>query len=44
MEALKEATEEDLTVDTLRLGYVKSDEKQFKICDKKEIEGFLNEL
>ena len=43
IEALKEATEEDLTVDTLRLSYVKSDNKQFKICDKKEIQGFLNE-
>jgi len=42
LNALKESSEDELNKDTLRLGYVKSEEKKFKICSKDENEQFLN--
>ena len=44
LNALKEAIDEDLNRDTLRLGYVKSEDNQFKICSKDEIKKFLDKL
>ena len=42
LNALKESSEDELNKDTLRLGYVKSEEKRFKICTKDENEQFLS--
>lgn len=44
LNALKEAVDEEITKDTLRLGYIKSEDKQFKICSKDEMEAFLTNL
>ncbi|MFX1275321.1 MAG: archaeal proteasome endopeptidase complex subunit alpha [Promethearchaeota archaeon] len=41
LNALKESSEDELNKDNLRLGYIKSEDKQFKICSKEEIEQFL---
>ena len=38
----KESSEDELNKDTLRLGYVKSEEKRFKICTKDENQKFLS--
>jgi len=42
LNALKESSEDELNKDTLRLGYIKSEEKRFKICTKDENEQFLS--
>jgi len=41
LNALKESSEDELNKDTLRLGYIKSEDKQFKICSKDENDQYL---
>ncbi len=41
LNALKESNDDELNKDTLRLGYVNSEEKRFKICTKDENEQYL---
>jgi len=42
--AIKESADEKLTKDNIRLSYIKSEDKSFKICAKDEIDGFLKAL
>jgi len=44
LNTLKESIDEDLSKDALRLGYIKAEEKKFKLCSKEEIDGFLKVL
>jgi len=44
LNALKEAIDEDATKETIRLAYIKSEDKKFTVASKDEIEKFLNEL
>lgn len=44
LNALKGCVDEELTKDTLRLGYIKSEDKKFILCSKDEINGFLKAL
>lgn len=44
LNSLKEGVDEELTKDTLRLGYIKSEDKKFTLCSKDEIDGFLKVL
>jgi len=44
LNAIKESAEETLTKDNIRLSYVKSEDKSFKICKKNEIEGYIKSL
>ncbi|TFF99180.1 MAG: archaeal proteasome endopeptidase complex subunit alpha [Promethearchaeota archaeon] len=41
LDALKEATEEELTKDSIRLSYIKKDDKLFTMATKDEIDSFL---
>lgn len=41
LKALKESIEEDLDKDLIRLAYVKSEDKKYHLCTKKEVEKFL---
>jgi proteasome alpha subunit len=44
LKAIRESTDEDLDNDLLRVAYVKSDEKQYHLCDKDEIAEYLKDL
>ncbi|MGQ4873166.1 MAG: archaeal proteasome endopeptidase complex subunit alpha [Promethearchaeia archaeon] len=44
LKALKEGADEDLTKETIRIAYIKHDDKKFKLCSKEEIEKFLSLL
>jgi len=44
LRALKESIDEDATKENIRLAYIKSEDKQFHMCDKDEVEEFLNKL
>ncbi|MGV9200627.1 MAG: archaeal proteasome endopeptidase complex subunit alpha, partial [Promethearchaeia archaeon] len=41
LDAIKESTDDELDKDLLRIAYVKSDEKQYHLCNKDEIAEFL---
>ena len=41
LNALKESIEEDLDKDLIRLAYIKSEDKAFHLCSKKEVAKFL---
>lgn len=44
LKTLKESIDEDPTKDNTRLAYIKSEDKKFHMCNKTEIEAFLNKL
>ena len=44
LNALKESIDEEMTKENIRLAYIKSDDKRFKIAEKKEIEQYINNL
>jgi len=44
LNALKETIDEELTKENIRIAYVKSEEKKFKICSKDEVEKYISEL
>ncbi|MFX1302610.1 MAG: archaeal proteasome endopeptidase complex subunit alpha [Promethearchaeota archaeon] len=44
LNALKESIDEDATKENIRLAYIKSEDKQFHMCSKDEVEEFLNKL
>ena len=44
LNSLKGCIDEDLSKDALRIGYIKSEDKKFKLCSKEEIDGFLKAL
>jgi proteasome alpha subunit len=44
LSALKESIDEDATKENIRLAYIKSEDKQFYMCNKDEVEEFLNKL
>jgi proteasome alpha subunit len=44
LKAIQESIDEDLDKDLLRIAYVKSDEKQYHLCDKDEIADYLKDL
>lgn len=44
LNALKETIDEELTKENIRVAYVKSEEKKFKICSKDEVEKYISEL
>ena len=44
LNALKETIDEELTKENIRIAYVKSEEKKFKICSKTEVEKYISEL
>ena len=44
LNALKESIDEEMTKENIRLAYIKSEDKIFKIADKKEIEQHFNNL
>lgn len=44
LSALKESIDEDATKENIRLAYIKSEDKQFHMCSKDEVEEFLNKL
>ena len=35
---------EELTKENIRIAYVKSEEKKFKLCSKNEVEKYISEL
>lgn len=44
LNTLKETVDEELTKENIRIAYVKSEEKKFKICSKDEVEKYISEL
>ncbi len=44
LKTLKESVDEDPTKDDTRLAYIKSEDKKFHMCNKSEIEAFLNRI
>jgi len=44
LNAVKEANDEESTKENIRLAYIRSENKQFTIASKNEIEKFLNEI
>ena len=44
LRALKDSIDEDATKENIRLAYIKSEDKQFHMCSKEEVEEFLNKL
>lgn len=44
LNAIKETIDEELTKENIRIAYVKSEEKKFKICSKDEVEKYISEL
>ena len=42
--AIKESADEELTQDNIRLSYIKSEDKTFKVCTKDEITEYLKTL
>ncbi|MHA1658368.1 MAG: hypothetical protein ACTSUT_04495 [Promethearchaeota archaeon] len=44
LNAIKVSIDEDMTKENIRLSYIKSEEKKFKICSKEEIDKFLSVL
>ncbi len=44
LKTLKESIDEDPTKQNTRLAYIKSDDKIFHMCNKTEIEAFLNKI
>ena len=44
LKALKESIDEEMTKENIRLAYIKSDDKKFKIAEKKEIEQYISNL
>lgn len=44
LNTLKETIDEELTKENIRIAYVKSEEKKFKICSKDEVEKYISEL
>jgi proteasome alpha subunit len=41
LNALKESIDEEMTKENIRLSYIKSEDKKFKICSKEEIEQYI---
>jgi len=44
LKTLKESVDEDPTKDNTRLAFIKSEDKKFHMCNKTEIEAFLNRI
>lgn len=44
LNAIKETIDEELTKENIRIAYVKSEEKKFKICSKDEVGKYISEL
>lgn len=44
LNAVKESIDEDLNKDLMRIAYIKTDDKQFKICNKEEVNKFMADL
>jgi len=44
LKALKESIDEEPTKENIRLAYIKSEDKKFRMCSKDEIEQFLSKL
>ncbi|MFX1467814.1 MAG: archaeal proteasome endopeptidase complex subunit alpha, partial [Promethearchaeota archaeon] len=44
LRALKESIDEEATKENIRLAYIKGETKKFYVCNKQEIEEFLNKL
>lgn len=44
LKTLKESIDEEATKDNTRLAYIKSEDKKFHMCNKSEIEAFLNRI
>ena len=44
LNALKESIDEDLSKDNIRIAYIKSEDKKFKLCSKEEVEKYITEL
>ena len=44
LKTIKESIDEDATKENIRLAYVKGEDKKFHMCNKEEVEEFLNKL
>ena len=44
LNTVKESIEEEATKETIRLAYIKAEDKKFHMCNKDEIEGFLKRI
>ena len=44
LNALKESIDEDLTKENIRIAYIKSEDKKYKLCSKDEVEKYISEL
>ncbi len=44
LKTLKESIDEDATKENIRLAYIKGEDKKFYMCNKEEVEEFLNKL
>ncbi|MFX1501379.1 MAG: archaeal proteasome endopeptidase complex subunit alpha, partial [Promethearchaeota archaeon] len=44
LKALKESIDDEATKDNIRLAYIKGVDKQFHMCNKEEVEEFLNKV
>ena len=44
LKTLKESINEDATKENIRLAYIKGEDKKFHMCNKEEVEEFLNKL
>ncbi|MCK4480925.1 MAG: archaeal proteasome endopeptidase complex subunit alpha [Candidatus Lokiarchaeota archaeon] len=44
LKTLKESIDEDATKENIRLAYIKGEDKKFHMCNKEEVEEFLNKL
>jgi len=44
LNALKESIDEELTKENIRIAYIKSDDKKFKLCSKDEVEKYISEI
>ena len=42
--AIKETIDDELNKDLMRLSYIKSEDKKFKLCKKDEIDKYLKDL
>ena len=44
LKTLKESIDDDATKENIRLAYIKGEDKKFHMCNKEEVEEFLNKL
>ena len=44
LKTLKESIDEEATKENIRLAYIKGEDKKFHMCNKEEVEEFLNKL